>query len=285
MSINLNQPEVYVTPTYNAHLQAAAARSGKPYPYYKHTTLNELLQIQVDKTPQGTLPLSRYWVIGREGTVDKDLGGRVQAVATYHTLEHTGLFDLVPMAARPIENDLSSEERALLGLRREEEHNGEMLAVYYGRRIEDDGEPLTLQKLTYVNGVENREEYEPLKENLTPTKPILLPDGTNKVLNEFITTSDRVVCKLNAAQIQEVIDACERTLGFSELAQITEVAIVQGTDLTVTYTDHLGQPFAFKEIVGAQISNHCCKANGSLIGDDSFSMTFDIGVTDSLAIG
>lgn len=285
MSNNLNQPDVYVTPTYNAHLQAAAARSGKLYPYYQYTTLNELLNIQASKTPEGTLPLSKYWVIGREGTVDKDFGGRLQPVATYHTLEDAGLFELIPMAARPIENDLSSEERALLGLRREEEHDGKMLAVYYARRIEDDGDPLTLQKVTYVNGVEERVEYTPLEENLKPTKPLLLPDGTNKVMNEFITTSDRVVCQLNSSQVQEVIDACERTLGFAELAQITEVAIVQGSDLTVTYTDHLGQPFSFKEIVGAQISNHCCKANGSLIGDDSFSMTFDIGVTDLLGIG
>lgn len=284
-SNQVTKPDIYVTPTYNANLKSAAARRGKAYPYYPHTTLNELLKILADQAPQGTIPMNKYWSIGREGTIEKDFSGRSQHVATYHDIEHAGHYEIIPFASRPLTNDLSAAQRAKYALRLEVEHDGVMCADYYLRRITDDGEPLKLIERVINNGEVTDKEYVPLEPNLRPTKPVLVPDGVNNVSNRFITTSDKIICALDRDEVQEVIDACERIYGHAELAQITEIGLVQGVDKDITVVGHDGVPFSFKEVVGAQISHHCCKANGSLLGDDGFSMTFDIGVTDAMAIG
>lgn len=280
----LRNPDVYVTPTFNTHLQAAAARSGKPYPYYPHTTLNEILEINQDLTPHGIIPRAKYWAIGFDGTVNQDVSGRAVPVATYHGIKDMGAFGMIPFACVREDQDLSSLERSMYAMRERRVIDGIPHVLYWVMRLPDDGEPLTLVELTKINGEENRDEYIPRPEDKNPTKPALLPDGTNPTPNKFITTSDMAVCELNRTQIDRVIDAVEILHGSRNLAMITEIMIVQGVDKDVSYTDHNNQPFQFKEVVGAQVANFCCKANGSLIGDDQFRMAFDVGVTDVMAI-
>lgn len=284
---SIDAPEVHITNTYLANLQAAAARRGRPYPYLPNTTLNETLRILPNDMPQGIIPLTNCWVIGNGGTIIKDLNGMQAPTATYHDIEHLGLYGLIPFARRLKENDLSFEERAKYALREEEPANdkGEVWVNYWAKWFTEPTDEIGLRKLTITNGVIKEEAYFPQSANLRPEKPVLSPDGANEVFSEFITTTDKISCELNRTEIEEVISACRSMFGYAEVAMITEIGIVQSVPKEVSLVDHRGVPFTFREASGAQIVTHCCKANGSLLGENVFNMTFDSAVTDAMAIG
>lgn len=284
--MSIERPEVHITNTYLANLQAAAARRNRQYPYLPNTTLNELLKFEADSAPQGVIPRANYWAIGRDGTVAKDINGRLAMVATYHSIKDTGLFEFMPFARRLKANDLSFEERAKYAGRVESiDDKGNEIVTYWLKRIPEPEEPLLLKKITVVDGVMNEDAYYPQSADMYPEKPTLKPDGANEVYSEFITTSDKIVCSLDRDEIEEVINASFGHFGSIDLSTITELAIVQGVDKEVTRVDSKGQPFTFNECVGAQIATHCCKANGSLLGEEKFEMVFDSAVTDAMAIG
>lgn len=282
----LERPEVYITNTYLANLQAAASRRGRNYPYLPNTTLNELLEYSVDDMPHGTIPQLHYWSIGFDGTVIKDFNGRQTPVATWHNIEHVGLYGMIPFARRRKDNDLPPERRVHYAGRVEStDSDGVEWVTYWLKRIPKPTEELGLKKITKVNGNTEEDVYFPQSSNLRPPKPLLQPDGVNEVFTEFIATTDMIVCELNREEIEEVIEAVRLLYGHSELAAITEIGLVQGVDKTISATNHRGEPFSFNECVGAQIATICCKANGSLLGEDVFRMAFDVAVSDAMAIG
>lgn len=285
--MSIDRPEVHITNTYLANMQAAASRRNRPYPYLPNTTINEILKFEESSAPQGVIPRCNYWAIGREGTVNKEISGRTAVSPTYHSIKDTGLFEFMPFARRLKENDLSFNERAKYAGRVEEEpdEEGKVWINYWLKRIPEPIEPLGLKKVTITDGVLEEDVFYPQSADMHPKKPILKPDGVNEVYSEFITTSDKIVCSLDRDEIEEVINAAFGYFGSIDLATITELAIVQGVDKEVTRVDANGQPFTFNECVGAQIATHCCKANGSLLGEEKFEMVFDSAVTDAMAIG
>jgi hypothetical protein len=284
MSNRAERPEMNITNTFLSNLQVAASRRNKPYPYFPNTTLNEALGILPDDAPEGTIPHQNYWAIGRDGLVSVQIGDKTTNVPDAHTIEHVGFYEQIPFAARYLENDLPLEEQAKLGLREVREINGKAAAVYWLRRLEQNDEPLRLEQIIKEDGKEDRDIYVPDSKNLNPEKSNLRPDGQNISYSRFITTTDRIVCKLSKSDIAEIVNACEMLYGHAELANISELAIVQGVDKEINAIGKGNTTYRFKEVVGAQIASTCCFSDGLLMGRSSFYFSFDNAVTDAMAI-
>lgn len=263
-----------------------------PYEYLPNTTLNEKFDIQPGIYPvqpegskQNVYPSLNYWAIGRGG--HRNVNGPDNEPlneALAHNPTDAALFKHIPFVLRPLDNDLTAEERAKYALRRIETHAGVKHVAYYLKRLPKSTAAPKLLRVVIENGVETVTDWVPSAADLSPTPELPNHNRVTKVSGEYITTSESVRVGLTKQEIDEIVNACVIIYGKSNYAAISEVALVHATDSVVPTSDHLGNSFNYNEVIGAQCNTFYCAEPDNLRSAEVFQLVFDVGVSDALGI-
>lgn len=208
----------------------------------------------------------------------------VANVPVHYTNQHQpfdqNLFYSIPMCARPVDDDLTEQERDLYRMRTVKELNGVQTALYWLMKVgEDEFNPQT--KRAYRNpatGNEVPEDYVYRPESLNPEPVTLNSDGTVPLSNAYLMSSSLLDLSLNGAQVEELRNVCRLMFGDPSLAAVSEYQICWGIETTTEGQGAGGTMFRYKEILSAVTAyvvseRHARDANAN--GD--IRLMFDLG--------
>lgn len=170
-----------------------------------------------------------YVCIGIKGHRNITDANRIdRSVPIKHKATDTGLYQIVPFAIKPLDNDLSTEQRKRFRLRKVIEIEGVLYAAYYARRLNTNNTPPTLILNSIEDGVKVSNPWAPSINNLRPEQPTI---GYQNDAS-YITTVSNIELVFEEEDIQWYMEACELLFGDRYYA-ITELAYCTGVDKKV----------------------------------------------------
>lgn len=174
----------------------------------------------------------QYFAIGSGGhfNVTNATNGRPKMGTKPHIGRQTGLFDIMPFVVKPVEDDLSPDDREKYRCRKIVEINGRYYAAYFLRRIDLAAYPITQTIVKKENGVETTVPYKPtLNDMVMKDFPI---SGEND--GTYIRTLIQVDLTFDATEAQYLREVANLWYGNPDDAIISEIAICSGVDKVIT---------------------------------------------------
>ncbi len=270
---------ITVTPTlYGTGLQTAM-KLGIPYNVLPNTTLNEKFGIQSGVMPSaGVYPRMTYIAIGNLGHYTVTAAdGSDESEPARHQAEDAAAFNHIPFVLREVGDDLTPAMRARYGLRRNETHNGRNYFAYYLRRFDLGGVQVQYLNVEIINGVPVTTPFVPSANNLNPERPSIPNTGTVLGGDSCTIASAIVNFKLDAQDIEEIVNAHRIRTGSTRSPVISEIAICSGVDREVSASSGGQGTFMFNEVIAAQVNVHICTAHAIGYTADGLDFTIDIG--------
>lgn len=258
---------------------------GKPMEFPANSTLNELFNINPEAhNGQTTLPNLMYYCIGRGGhRAFTDPDGEVVLDPIPHSTRDTGLYRPVPFVLRPINNDLTVDERNNYRLRRMETHNGQQYYAYYLKKLELPTNGVELLIETVVDGVATATPFQYSRDDLSPTPPELSPTGTIVAAAQSVRASIRIEVDFNEWDTNEYYNVCRILKGTDQHAMISEIGLVSGIDIDVS-ADVNGSQVSIREVAGAQINVFISIPIIVASANRGFMHAFDLGEGEPLLV-
>lgn len=255
-----------------------------PYEVEANSTLNESIVVATDLSLSvGDVPRLRYFCIGNGGhTMIDGGGGNTYPKPLKHSIEDPAPFNILPMAARPVGNDLTAAQRDRYALRKIEIINNESYYVYYLRRLDLSAKRVVKNHKKVVNGVTNTVQYVPSINNLKPTPRDINNTGTNVATGDYLTANLEIDLVLDSFDIEEILNACTLKYGNDNLAIISEIGFVTGVDKIISTVTSYGTPIDFKEVAAAQVHTFMESFHALKYTRRSLIATYDLGSTEPL---
>jgi len=268
---------------YGAYLQTCL-KLGLPFSLIANTTLNERLGIQAGVAPSaGEIPKMKYLVFGNRGhkTIVADDGSE-EIVPVPHDASHAGLYGLIPIVIRDLDNDLPAELRKQYALRRIEPHNGVNKIAYYALRLDYTAVKTTLQSLTTVDGEVKVDPFVPDSSRLNPPVPEISNSGVVLGSETSISASAIVSIRLTENQIAEILNAHRVRTGSSRSPVISELGFTSGVDRNVQASNGGAGSFLFNEVIAAQLNVIISTHHAIGYSSNGATLAFDVGNTEPL---
>lgn len=245
------------------------------------STLNERLDIMPNARPtsQEKVYLGVLMVGNRGHRVEVGAGGIPLISMVDHTADHAAPYGPVPLCMRPIDDDLTLQERAKYALRKEMMVSGQTYYAYFGLRLNVTADDVTVQmkKITRdENGIETEEVFAPTTNELWP-EPIELPtEGAITAANVRLSTLVSLRVSLDARAVEEFIEAAKiLNNGDERYAVISECALCTGADRIISVNSTSGL-VNFKETIAAQV--YSFSSDHKAVYYNSQSLTFDFNI-------
>ena len=147
-----------------------------------------------------------------------------------HKARDTGLYRQIPFACKPLDDDLSLEERAQYRLRKVVDINNVKYAAYFLRHIDLSASSIVQLIVKKVNGVKQSTPYAPTVNDLVPKDPVINGTNDGTYLQTYIQT-DLTFDSNQAALLREV---AALWFGDENAAIVSEIAICSGVDKPIT---------------------------------------------------
>jgi len=218
------------------------------------TTLNYKYGVFADETP-ATKPVVAYFGIGVNGFKNLDDGNL--STPYIPSMENMDLYEPLPFRCVPIDEDISTVERAKYRMRVRKTFNSVDYWCYYLKLLEftdvavqiTQTDPETLQENPYTLDVSN----------LTPI-PYVTEVDVNGQTGETIEGSE-INVSLNCKAVitgEEVLESVGVIYDDPRRAVISELGIYTGVDKVVTGVDYLDNPLQYTEGIYSQLAVHQC---------------------------
>lgn len=275
----IDQNIIHVTRTvYGVRLQTIK-KLGLPFSHIPNTTLNERFNVQPGITPSASqIPNMRYFAIGNRGhmTVVAD-DGSDETVPVPHRATDAGMYNQIPFALRPTNNDLPAQLRSRYGLRVQESHNGQTYFAYYLRRMDLTNVVVQMQRVEVIDGVATTTPFVPTTDNLNPTPPNI--SNTGVVLGSSSSESASAIITINLGpdDIAEILNAHRIRTGSTRSPVISELALVSGVDREVSGSSGGAGSFNYTEVICAQINVHISTHHPLGYSSNGATFTLDVG--------
>jgi len=274
-----------VTRTIYASALQSAQVLGIPYDIVDNTTLNEKFGILDGTHPTEGYPTMQYLAIGRGG--HRNASGADGASLTRlntHRASDAALFRHLPFVLREVDNDLTAIERANYALRREETIDGVTYVAYYLMRINNANVDIDYNRVIVSDGDQSTVPYTPSSSDLNPTPIEASSTGINVSDGEYLTASAGITLNFTANIINEIVNAAKIIYGEEEYATLSEIALVTGQDYTHSAVNDEGGSFTYSEVIAAQVNTHITLHQQLWLLNNSLTLEFNLGGTESLAI-
>lgn len=212
--------------TFGAIVQTANW-AGLPVNYMPGTTLNEKFDFAVD-TPveDGDRSELNYFSCGRGSTYMSVLSDGTGQTSNYlHEPLDAALHNSIPFALREKDNDLTAEQRELLGGRCLYTHNGIEYVAYMLKKLDKTSSVVTASSVIPATEAspERVTEVVPDTRYLNPT--LTKPEAGNiRTDGAYVRVNAVLVSKLEAWVIDEILNAKQILTGNSQL-EITEMGL------------------------------------------------------------
>ena len=260
--------------------------AGELYTNVANTTLNELFNVQsgvaVDK---GSYPVANCLAIGSGGlTPATAANGKPYMKLGYHKPRSCALVEHVPFRLVLQSEDLSGAEQAQYAMRVARTYNGANYWAYYLRRFDSPQAATSLEEFVQnADGTTTSTPWVPTSDGLHPTISEISDTGTVLTSSDYVTVEKYLGANLGETEIGYLIDAMTIIYGTSDLAVISEAAIVacQLKAVSATATSG-GGTTTYTEAVGAIIiSSMTCNYHLPSLNDE-LDLTFEIGGAETL---
>lgn len=147
-----------------------------------------------------------------------------------HLARHTGLYRQIPFVCKPLDDDLSLDDRAKYRLRKVVEINGVKYAAYFLRYIDLSASSIVQLIVKKDKGVKQSQPYNPTINDLVPKDPTISGTNDGTYLQTYIQT-DITFNSVEAAWLREV---AALWFGDENAAIVSEIAICHGVDKPIT---------------------------------------------------
>lgn len=258
-------------------------RHGLPYRVAQYTTLNEKLGFRdTDVLGPEDRPVLRYLAVGNKGHRTTTSGNGIDLpIPVPHLPDHAALYNQIPFAARPVNNDLTAGERAGYAGRTRNTVDGQDYYFYWLKRMSNEGlESISLSN-TYVDGVRVTAPYTPTADSLNPTPPLLPPDGAVSTSGEFLSNSVTIDAGLDEADVRELYNVAKILYGDESYALVSEMAFCHGVDRVINVETTQGS-FNFLEAIGVQVDTFYSHYAPLVYFNKGFDLRIEFGGAESL---
>jgi len=243
-----------VTTIYGAFVQACQFFKQK-FVLVPNTTLNEKLGFMAGVAPADNEMPSVQWVcIGNWGHRNVNgANGRPYTASNQHLPSDAGLYGMIPWVVRPINNDLTANEKKQYGGRIVKEHNGARLVLYYLRKVDTTTAVPAMTINVKINGQVSSKPFVPDASNLSPTPPVIQNGEVLEASGEYLAVKSVIDIIITAQEIEAIIEGC-RILDDNEgLAIISEIGLVSGVPRQNSGQGAGGNNIQYDEVIAAQI--------------------------------
>lgn len=205
-------------------------------------------------------------------------------IPTYKIIPHrctdAGLFHWIPFLIRPIDQDLTPQERSQYRYRRTLQIQGDLYAAYYVRKLDLSGAAPTTTLTTVGSNGEVSQPFVPTDANLVPTPPSN-PQTSGGVR---LTHSVPLSLVLTSSDLDELRNVAQVLYGDTSILMVSEVAFCSGLDKVVTgrypnsgaqVVQSVAGGLTF-EVVGLRVSSFFCALN-PLGSAEDLSMELNLG--------
>jgi hypothetical protein len=223
------------------------AYSGLPPVYDTSATLNAKYSVAQTLTPTA-LPSIGYFGIGIGGCFNVDTGMLSQPYPVLGT--NMDLYTPIPFRCVPVEQDLTTLERAQYRLRVQKTIGSAAYYLYYLKVITYNQTTVQLTETDPVTA--SQSPYVLDYTNLNPTHPSVGTGGTITSVATEVNASVTSTLLLTGAEVTEVVNVLYG--GDLRYAKISEIGLYSGQDQTIAGTTSTGAVLNYTEAVLAQLN-------------------------------
>lgn len=274
--------EIITRTAYGSYLQTNMLL-GLNHKVLPSTTLNEKFNIQSGiLPPNSATPVLRYYAIGNGGhSMATGPGGVQYPKGLQHKATDAAAFNHLPFVLREPTSDLTQQERANYGLRREEVHQGATYVAYYLKRIPMAGVVPQMEYHVVKDGADTPSPFVPDSSNLNPIPSQLANTGVNVVSGDYVSTTARVPLTMSAWDAAEFLNVARVIYDTDDLAIVSEIELCSAVDKVVPVTVN-GATTNFNEAVGVQVCSHFACFFPMKYNNNGVELLLDIGATEPL---
>lgn len=242
------------------------------------TTINRKYNWCHDIVPP-TVPRLQYFGLGIRGFKNADDG----ILANPHQPINTelDLYEPIPIRCVPIDEDLSSAERANYRMRIRKNIKGTWYYCYYLKKLQVLDSKIQVTQTNPLTGAQEPYEYTQADLNPVPRDPATSGEQAGSAVK--VNVGVHLGLSWTGAEVLEYINAMYE--GDMRYAKISEVGLYSGTDATVNGTDSANVEFQYTESIYTQL-NYKITNIGSAITSPSYdgSREFLLGNGDLLLL-
>lgn len=216
---------------YSAHLQTSRLLD-KPFTVVPNSTLNQKFNLFASQLPAtNEYPKLGYIGIGNKGMSYESVAGNfILTTAIPHLARHAANYNFIPFIARPINNDITAQERIKYRLRVPTTIGGQQYVVYYLRTLDLANVVPTIELRNVNEGIITNTPFVPDLSDLSPVQPVLSNPNLNNPNGDYLVSTAKITFLLNQADITNIMEACELLYGDARYAVINEICLVTGVD-------------------------------------------------------
>lgn len=255
-----------------------------PYTLMTNTTLNELFGIQAGvNVPANQFPSLGYLAIGNGGHTMATAADGLSYPALYnHSPTDCALINHIPFIMVPANNDLSSAQRANYAMRVPMTINGVNYIAYYLLKLNLSNVTIQVLQNTVNNGTVTSVPWTPTTANLHPTPTTPDPTGAVTTSGQYVSVQAIITVALQDTDIQNIMNVANILYGTSNLAIISEAALVAAYPLQVSVPVTGGGTLTYTETIAATICSSMSAFYSLPSLNDNLTLTFDVGGAESL---
>lgn len=249
----------------------------------EYTTINERVDVLPDARPS---PGEKFdfgiLILGNKGHGSRPgVDGIALPTVNDHLATDACLYGLLPLATRPLDDDLSEAERSRYCLRKVEPNDqGINVINYYGFRIPMDNRTLTVNKTLIErddSGNVTETPFVPSNDNLFPEIPDLPPGEAIVASRTSVRVNAIVDVTLSEEVITEFVEAVKLKYdGVENYAIASEFGLCLGTDRMVEVESSTGT-INFNESIGTQAYAYTMEHKALFYNRQKLEISFDIG--------
>ncbi len=254
----------------SAHLQTCKLLE-KPFTVLPNSTLNQKFNLFADQEPAtNEYPKLAYIGIGNKGTTYELVTGNYLLTTTIpHLARHGSPYNALPFLVRPVNDDISAQERMQYRLRVPMTIGGVQYVAYYLRVLDLSAVVPTVELRNVNDGIITNVPFTPDLSDLSPEHPVLSNPNLNNPNGDYLVSTAKINFVMNKYDIDNVMDACEVIYGDSRYAVINEICLVTGVDKIQTGVFG-GATSSYTDVIAAQVAafisqNHILTASTSEI--------------------
>lgn len=247
-----------------------------------YTTVNQNLEIfpNLNATASEAARLNVLVVGNRGHGCAPGKGGVSKTTRNLHLATDNGLFNFLPLVARPVDDDLTLDEQSQYCLRKQVELDSGAHYLYYGMWVSVTRDDLSINKtlITKVEGEPERvEPWVPDRDNLYP-EPIDIPNqGAVTAANTVVRVQGLMRVSLNAKQIDEFVNAVKLLYDGDEgYAIFSEFGLCSAVQRRVDVPSSSGL-ISFNEAITTRIYTHSVDHKVVYMNTQSLDLDFDVG--------
>lgn len=233
-----------------------AKRFNEPLPILPNSTLNQKFGVsELETILTDEFPHTQYFAIGLKGTdIKMDTDGLYVTKYREYNPRWASLLGHVPFVMRPVDNDLTAQERLNYRMRRIEEHNGQQYVAYYLRKLDTSQGSVGVEHRKLVDNNIVPSAWEPTLADLNPTPITANPNQVIRTGDDYLSAVRRFELNFTPNDIQEIMDAVNIIYGDPDKANLTEFALVSGVDRSVQGSFN-GSLQNYTEAIYAQVTD------------------------------